>query len=213
MTERAYPLARAAKTAAFALLFAFAVPDVALSWIEYRNMTDLFSINFPREPDVREFVYTSEYGAMLPAREYYVEDAGSSHSLIVIDYNDAVDKYSEIADKTDDTSIETMWIYDQRGAVINEAARMRKAAAEVLYDGWHHIDRVEGMNLVLRNADDTTTYAALYLHARRLYILTAVVPDGAPAGGLFQQSLTFLDEDGNKIRYWITPEGERSREQ
>lgn len=211
MTERAHAAACVMKTTALALLLAIAVPDVALSWIEYRNMTDLFSINFPREPEVREFVYTSEYGAMLPAREYYVKDGGLSHSLIVIDYNDAVDKYSEIAEKTDDTSIETMWIYDQRGAIAYEAAKLRQRAEKILYDGWHHIDRIEGMNLVLANPDGSTTYASLYLHARRLYILNATVPAGGPAQGLFQQSIAFLDEDGNQIRYSITPEGVRTR--
>lgn len=192
---------------------ALALPSSAFAWIEFRDMQDLFGINFPSEPKVEETEYVSEYGTHLPARKFSVTDNwGVEFTLTVVNFNDAEQLYSDIADKTDDTTFTTMWIYDQRGAVANEAARMRKAAAEVLYDGWHHIDRVEGLNLVLRNADDTTTYAALYLHARRLYVLTAVVPEGAPAGGLFQQSLQFLDEDGKQIRYWITPEGERTRE-
>jgi hypothetical protein len=55
------------------------------------------------------------------------------------------------------------------------------------------------------------TYASLYLHARRLYILNATVPEGGPPQGLFQQSIAFLDEEGKQIRYDLTPEGERTR--
>jgi len=186
------------------------VPAVAFGWIEYRNMTDLFSVNFPREPDVSEFDYVSEYGAHIPGRVYAVEDNGSRHSVTVIDYNDTEDRYHDIADKTDDTNLHTMWIYDQRGAIAFEAAKLRRRG-EVLYDGWHHIDRIEGLNLVLGHADGSTTYAGLYLHARRLYILEATVPAGAPPQGLFQQSLAFLDEDGKQIRYVLDTEGVRTR--
>jgi hypothetical protein len=206
-------MTKLAKTVTPIALLAFALPQSALAWIEFTDMQDFFSINFPSEPTIENIEHVSEYGTALPARRFSVTDNwGVTFTLTVVNFNDAESLYSDIDDKTDDTTFTTMWIYDQRGAVANESARMRAAAEEVLYDGWHHIDRVEGHNLVLRNADDTTTYAALYLHARRLYILEAKVPDGAPAGGLFQQSLSFLDEEGNRIRYWITPEGERSRE-
>jgi hypothetical protein len=39
------------------------------------------------------------------------------------------------------------------------------------------------------------------MHENRLYILEGTVPEGSPPPGLFQQSLQFLDKDGNKIRY------------
>ena len=191
---------------------AVCAPGTALAWIEYTNMRDFFSVNFPNEPEVEEYEHVSEYGTRLPARRYTDEDRGVHYTLTVVDFNDAEPLYSDIADKTDDTTFTTMWIYDQRGAIANEAAKLRQSAEEVLYDGWHHIDRVEGLNLVLRNADQSTTYASLYLHARRLYILNATVPEGGPPQGLFQQSLSFLDEEGSRIRYWITPEGERTRE-
>jgi len=70
---------------------------------------------------------------------------------------------------------------------------------------------VEGLQLVITNSDQSSTYAGLYLHAQRLYILEATVPAGSPPQGLFQQSLAFLDDDGNQIRYELTPEGDRTR--
>jgi len=39
------------------------------------------------------------------------------------------------------------------------------------------------------------------MHENRLYILEGTVPANAPPPGLFQQSLQFLDKDGNRIRY------------
>lgn len=202
---------RAPAAVPLALLLAALAPGIANAWVGYRDMTSLFSVNFPREPDVRDFDYVSDYGATLPGRVYSVKDGKSLHSVTVIDFNDAVDKYADIADKTDDTDFRMMWIYDQRGAIAYEAAKMRQRGGKILYDGWHHIDRIEGLQLVLANPDGSTTYAGFYLHARRLYILEATVPEGAPPQGLFQQSLAFLDEDGNQVRYELDPEGVRTR--
>jgi hypothetical protein len=39
------------------------------------------------------------------------------------------------------------------------------------------------------------------MHDNRLYILEGTVPEGDPEPGLFQQSLGFVDGDGNGIRY------------
>lgn len=196
-----------------ALILSALVPGLAHAWIEYTNMDDFFSINFPREPEVREFEHESEYRVMLPAREYFVEeDNGTRVSLTVINFNGALPKYQEIQDKTDDTNVRSMWIYDQRGSIAYEAAKLRQQASEILYDGWHHIDRIEGMNLLLQNPDASQTYAGLYFHAGRLYILNATVPQGGIPQGLFQQSLAFLDETGDQIRYWLTPDGKLFRE-
>jgi hypothetical protein len=204
-------ISRTLRLVPVALLLSVLLPGIAHAWIEYADQSQFFSINFPREPDVRDVAYISEYGASLPARVYSVEEGGNLHSLTVIDFNVDESRYGDIEDKTDDTNLTTMWIYDQRGAIAYEAAKIRQRASEILYDGWHHIDRVEGINLVTVNPDGSNTYAGLYLHARRLYILEATVPAGAPPQGLFQQSLAFLDAEGKQIRYDLTPEGERTR--
>ena len=59
------------------------------------------------------------------------------------------------------------------------------------------IDRIEGHELHITNPDKTLTFAAIHLHARRLYILEATVPRGSGAPLEFQNSLSILDEDGN----------------
>jgi len=39
------------------------------------------------------------------------------------------------------------------------------------------------------------------MHENKLYVLDATVPKGYPEPGLFQQSLGYVDKDGNGIRY------------
>jgi len=193
------------------MLASISAPGFAQGWIEYADQAHLFSINFPGEPQVRDFDYASEYGATYPGRVYSVEQGGNLHSLTVIDYRDGEGKYDELPDKTDEASVASLWLYDQRGSIPHEASKLRQRGGEILYDNWHHIDLVEGLQLVIINPDRSSTYAGLYLHANRLYLLEATVPEGAPPQGLFQQSLAFLDEEGKQIRYRITPEGVRTR--
>ena len=73
--------------------------------------------------------------------------------------------------------------------------------AKVTHFGWAVVDQVEGLRLQLTNADGSRTFAEIHRHGTRLYILEATVPQRAPAPGLFQQSLMFLDEEGKSIRY------------
>ena len=39
------------------------------------------------------------------------------------------------------------------------------------------------------------------MHANRLYMAEGTVPEGYPEPGLFQQSLGWIDENGESIRY------------
>ncbi len=39
------------------------------------------------------------------------------------------------------------------------------------------------------------------MHDNRLYISEGTVPEGDPPPGLFQQSLGFVDKEGNSVRY------------
>ena len=73
--------------------------------------------------------------------------------------------------------------------------------AEVTHFLWNFVDLVEGLQLQLNNPDQSRTFASIYLHGDRLYMLEATAPQGRPGIVLFQQSLRFLDEDGEHIRY------------
>ena len=85
--------------------------------------------------------------------------------------------------------------------MVYAAWQFLKRDAEVTHFGWHFLELVEGLQLHLTNPDQSQTYAAIYLHADRLYVLEATVPQGRRGMGLFQQSMQFLDEEGRRIRY------------
>jgi hypothetical protein len=61
---------------------------------------------------------------------------------------------------------------------------------------------VEGHLIQLtNNSDQSRTFAYVAMHENKLYILEGTVPKGYPEPGLFQQSLGWVDKDGNGIRY------------
>ena len=180
-------------------------------WRQFVDRSEYFSANFPAEPEIRDIRYDSEYGANLPAKVYSVADGESLHSVTVVDYTDAQRVYRELADRTDEAGNASLWLYDQRASVAYAARNLRMRGGEVTYDAWHHIDLVEGLQLQITNPDRSRTYAAMYFHAGRLYVLEATVPEGSLPQGLFQQSLRFLDEEGTRIRYRLFPDGSRER--
>ena len=180
-------------------------------WRQFVDQAEYFSANFPAEPEVRELSYASEYGATLPAKVYSVTNGDSLHSLTVVDFNDAQQAYLELADRSDEANNASLWLYDQRASVTYAARNFRLRGGEVTFDAWHHIDLIEGQQLQITNPDASRTYAGIYFHDGRLYILEATVPEGSLPQGLFQQSLRFLDENGTRIRYRLYPDGSRER--
>ena len=185
--------------------------NASAQWRTFVDGAEHFSVNFPAEPDVREIAYDSEYGATLPAKVYAVSDGDSLHSVTVVDFTDAQQTYLELSDRTDEANNASLWLYDQRASVAYAARALRLRGGEVTFDAWHHIDLVEGHQLQMTNPDRSRTYAGIYFHDGRLYVLEATVPEGSLPQGLFQQSLSFLDDEGRRIRYRLSPDGSRER--
>ena len=74
--------------------------------------------------------------------------------------------------------------------------------AKTTYFVWNFVDLVEGHQIQLtNNADKSRTFAGVYMHENKLYIIEGTVPAGYPEPGLFQQSLGWLDENGVGLRY------------
>jgi len=180
----------------------------AQGWFEFASIADRFSVNFPAEPEVEDFYYLSEFDAIFPARRYTAQVGESRYSVVVVDFRESERIHAEM-EKTEAASGLNAWINDQRASVAKAAREFRQRDGEVTYDAWSHIDLVEGHQLQLTNADGSRTFAGIYLHghANRLHILEATVPSGAPPPGQFQQSIRFLNEDGVRIRYRLSPSG------
>jgi hypothetical protein len=63
-------------------------------------------------------------------------------------------------------------------------------------------DLVAGLLVELtNNADQSRTFASIYMHENRLVISEATVPKGYPPPTIFQQGLGWLDKNGMRIRY------------
>ncbi len=191
-----------------ASLILLAPPSIAQSWFEYSSLVDRFSVNFPAEPAIEEFDYYSEFDAIFSARRYTVGVGSSGYSVTVVDFRDSEKIHAEM-EKTEAASGMNVWINDQRASVAKAAREFRQRDGKVTYDAWSHIDLVEGHQLQITNVDGSRTFAGIYLHgnASRLYILESTVAPGSPPPGQFQQSLRFLDDDGQRIRYQLSPNG------
>jgi len=183
----------------------------AQGWIEYVSRADSFTLNFPADPKVQDITYTSEYGAMLPARVYSHASGPNRYSLTVVDYSDAERIHAARA-KACPPDAHTgctgapytgvgSWKIDVRGAPEYASWSFMQRKATITFFGWSFVDLVEGRQLHLTNPDGSRAFVGIYMHENRLYILEATVPRGSPEPGLFQQSLGFIDKDGKGIRY------------
>ena len=175
---------------------------LAQEWSTYTNRVDRFEVNFPGQPKVEEITWPSEYGAVFPGRVYSVEQNGSKYSITVIDYTDAERIHAARKNHTEADSLPIYWQLDVQASIAYAATKFRqRPGVKVTYDAFHYIDLVSGHQLQMTNPDQSRTFAGIYLHESRLYILEATVPAKSPPPGLFQQSLGFLDAAGKKVRY------------
>jgi hypothetical protein len=195
--------------------FLLSVTPALAQWTDFASREDGFRVNFPGEPKVTTTTYMSEYGADLPARVYTVERGQERYSMTVVDYQPIEKILTERSKKCPAFADERCtgigagaavgfgyWKTDIRGALVWASWQFMQRDARVTHYMWNFIDLIEGHQLQLtNNRDKSRTFVAIYMHQNRLYILEGTVPDGDPEPGLFQQSLGFVDKDGNGVRY------------
>jgi hypothetical protein len=193
-----------------ALVIGLSAPSFAQEWIEYANREDRFTCNFPAQPTVTTTTYRSEHGADLPARVYSAEQGRSRYSVTVVDYNQVQRILTERAKSCPagaepclgSPGDEGHWKADMRGAIVFASWRLMQRDAKLTSFVWNFVDMVEGHQLQLtNNADKSRTFAGIYMHQNKLYIIEGTVPANYPEPGLFQQSLGWLDENGIGLRY------------
>jgi hypothetical protein len=178
-----------------ALILFAPIPALAQEWINYFDLDQRFSVNLPGQPAIEDVMVPSQRGGTYPARIYRASDGDSRYMVKVVDYTGSV-------------------ISDVRGSIAWEAWQYRKAAiesgGEITFDAYAQVDRIEGHQLQITNADGTRTFFAAHLLASRLYVLEAIVPEGAPPPVMFQTSLQMLDENGERASFDIDPDGQRT---
>lgn len=193
--------------ATFACLLAGPVFAQSFGWTEYLSRQDYFSVSFPGEPSVQAITYPTEYRITLPGRVYSYEDGPYRYTVTVVDYADAVDLHlarmaSCQAAGGDGDICQDDGPEEMRGAIVYASWNlMNRDGVKVDHYAHYNSDRVEGHAIRLTNADRSRTSAVVHMHENRLYILESTVPEGAPAPGLFQISLQFLDNEFKPVRY------------
>ncbi len=196
------------------LMLSLSESALAQEWVEYINREDGFRVDFPGQPRVQDTTWTSEYGYTLPARVYSANRGQERYSITVVDYR-GVEKLGVARANACPAGAEPCrggqagsvigpgyWKQDVRGAVMYATFKLLQRDAKLTHLMWNWTDLVDG-NLVqlTNNADRSRTFAAIHIHDNRLYVLEGTVPEGNPEPGLFQQSMGFVDRDGNGIRY------------
>ena len=185
----------------------------AQEWIDYTSREDRFSVNFPSAPTIREFTYTSWREVKLPARIYAVERGGERYSVTVVDYTVAERAHAERA-KSCEVGAQNLcagngtaaqgvggWKYDVLGAADHATQEILQRGAKVTYFAWTNINRINGREIHLTNADQSRTFVDVHMHENRLYIFEATVPVRSAEPLLFEQSPQFLDAEGRSVRY------------
>ena len=183
----------------------------AQEWEEFLSKEERFTCNFPGTPTITETTWTSQFGAILPARVYNGTQGTGKFSITVVDYNPIQRLLSERS-MSCPAGAETCqgihdwglgyWKNDVRSAVVYAASKFFQRDAKVVNVMANFADLVAGQEVQLaNNADQSKTYASIYMHDNRLIILEATVPRNYPPPTIFQQSLGWLDDKGVRIRY------------
>ncbi|MGH9258271.1 MAG: hypothetical protein ACRD3C_27230, partial [Vicinamibacterales bacterium] len=194
----------------FVLMLVVSAPAAAQEWTEYRNIPDGFRINFPGQPRVTETAWLTEYEYKLAARVYSAARGAERYSVTVVDYAPIAPQGVERRKRCppgaetcigSDLGGEGHWKHDTRGAIVFAVSRFLERDAKVTRYNWGHQDLIEGHHLQITNRDGSRTFAFVGMYEMKLYIVEGTVPAGAPEPGLFQQSMGWIDANGNGIRY------------
>jgi hypothetical protein len=186
-------------------------PAQAQDWMTMIATEDGFRANYPGEPKVESFTYDTEFHMGLPGRVYRAADALGAYTTTVVDYRQAQRLHDERsakclaangANQQDGDTCQNDFTMEVAGATDHAASVfLKRDGVKVTQYGTYFLDRVTGRLLQLTNPDKSRTYAAIHQHAGRLYIHEATVPAGMPEPILFMQSLAWVNEKGQAIRY------------
>ena len=195
------------------LLLSVTGSAVAQEWIEYMNPQDGFKVNYPGQPKVTETTWKSEMNYVLPARVYSSDKGREHYSVTVIDYSGLEQQGIERSKTCPPGNQQCRgnnvgvvgagyWRQDERGAIVYATFKLLQRDVKLTNLAWEWQDMVEGHFVQLtNNADQSRTFAYIGMHEHKLYIAEGTVPKGYPEPGLFQQSMGWVDKDGNGIRY------------
>ncbi len=172
-------------------------PAVAQEWFEYVNQDQRFAVSLPAEPSISDGNFRSASGAMLPTQVFTALNGESTYTVTVVDYAGVdSEEYAE--------------------ALEHAVAEIKQRDAELTSENDASYEGMDTRMLQFTNPDQTRSFIAVTLpptvsHLERLYIVEGRSPEDAPPPGLFQQSLSFRDNDGVRLRYGTDIDGNKFR--
>ena len=187
-----------------ALILCVAAPAFGQEWIEYYSRSDAFLVNFPKQPQVRDITYPTEFGLTLPAHLHVDEEGTSRFSVTVVDYSNIVEASRGAGERVHGVSRPVHEPGRQRaarrarirGVELPEARRQghllrlrqqrshRRAARAAHQSG--QVKDLRRRSTCTRTASTSRRRRYLAMRRRRRS---------------FNQSMGFLDKDGVRVRY------------
>jgi hypothetical protein len=172
-------------------------PALAQDWFEYVNQEDHFAVSLPAEPSIDTSTFRSASGAMLPSKIFTAVHGDSTYMVTVVNYGG-------------------IGAVEYAGALAHGVASVSAREGELTSENDASYEGFETRMLQFTNPDQTRSFVAVALpptvsHLRRLYIVVGRSPEDAPPPGLFQQSLSFRDNDGIRLRYGTDIDGNKFR--
>ena len=163
--------------AAFALAVTTAsAQDNNAGELSYINCDAGFGVIFPIAPMTRDIRYTTNTGAMVPARQFYL-DRGADRLMVTV----ATFDYGPLIDE----------------AAIDHAAATLSARGEVRYKAAGAYDPgFPGRQLNIFPSSDRQLRASVYMMDHRLYIIEALAAPGDFEALQFEQSITLVNSMG-----------------
>ena len=147
----------------------------------YKNLDYRFGVIFPgqAQPMARDVTYTTKDGAMVQAREFFLEKGSERYSVTMVRLPNA-----QAVDKAHvDFTAEQL---------------LKKGTAQFNYS-YCYDPGIPGRQLNMREPNGHQLRASVYMWDQRLYITEASAPVGTQDALQFEQSITILDPMGNDL--------------
>jgi hypothetical protein len=147
----------------------------------YKNMDYRFGVIFPgqAQPMTRDVSYTTKDGAMMPARQFFLERNGARYSVTLVKLPNAQPVDKAHVDFT--------------------AEQLLKKGMPQFNYSYCYDPGIPGRQLNMREPNGNQLRASVYMWDRQLYITEASAPAGNTDALQFEQSITILDPMGNDL--------------
>ena len=173
---------------------------LAQGWQEYVSRDEFFLVAMPGTPQIADSTYRAASGAMLPAKTFTISDGRRRFVATVVHYMNASQA-------------------DHDRALEHAVATYRARPGQITFDNPLNTDGLPAHTIYHLNADGSRTATGLIFHPRgtghggpgRLYILEGHSPPGTPPATQFSQSFFLLDEQGVRLDYRDSPQGQLVR--